>query len=701
MKNSLEIKLAELGYLVLDSRGNSSITDIDMARFCNTLFDLGFILDYDSLQLLKKCSNQELGDFYLDSYKILRNLKGTDVKHIVFYKNFPDMSYFTKEDYILHAIFHYMTASKDDYGYMAEDISAKKHEKEHIEINPMTLQIISSEEAKSILTKYFTTLLEANKSISFSDFSVMEDFLKEFGKILAPNTIPFHHNLVLYMSKLLNKKDKIGDMLEELNLDFLTTVTDVLRLYSVLSGNEILGKYNRFKSFDRKGRRIILSYLDQLVVNKYWVMDDFHMHEVLWKKVFRLLHIGEYKDLYPAIYDCAKKLRSGEYQTFNSKVTAYLNTGDRAVYDLLKLKPGYFARMLDAVLRNPKFDMDQTLDEFSLVAKNVSIPVLISLLEYYLNRNDLALNRYFMYRYDYYYVNYKSQENRIPYSEEDLEKIISSLKDAISERYADLEPLDGVYLDECMKNYMLPLNNVNESSGLHTLPFASKIKLDDTNMPVLRFFTHWKNTVDERVDIDLSLELYDADFNYVESLAWHDMHSGHKYHSYHSGDFVTAPKGASEFIDLNYVEARPYAKYVVVFNSIYSGPTFADIPECFSGLIFQPSCGGKIFDPKKVQIKFDLACKGCYSNVAFILDLENLELIWCDMPSSDYCVASENPVGAIIKKAVSKHITLYDLAMLHQKHITFTDKEHAISIIDDSDNSILNPFHRDSILKWI
>lgn len=149
------------------------------------------------------------------------------------------------------------------------------------------------------------------------------------------------------------------------------------------------------------------------------------------------------------------------------------------------------------------------------------------------------------------------------------------------------------------------------------------------------------------------------------------------------------------------MEARSYAKYVVVFNSIYSGPTFADIPECFSGLMFQSSCGGKIFDPKKVQIKFDLACKGCYSNVSFILNLENLELIWCDMPSSDYCVAAENPVGAIIKKAVSKHITLYDLVMLHQKHITFTDKEHATSIIDDSDNSILNPFHRDSILKWI
>jgi hypothetical protein len=71
------------------------------------------------------------------------------------------------------------------------------------------------------------------------------------------------------------------------------------------------------------------------------------------------------------------------------------------------------------------------------------------------------------------------------------------------------------------------------------------------------------------------------------------MDGGKKFSSYHSGDIVSAPNGASEFIDINYVEAKEHARYVVICNYVYSGDAYKDIPECFSGVMFRKNKGKK------------------------------------------------------------------------------------------------------------
>ena len=67
-------------------------------------------------------------------------------------------------------------------------------------------------------------------------------------------------------------------------------------------------------------------------------------------------------------------------------------------------------------------------------------------------------------------------------------------------------------------------------------------------------------------------------------------------------------KWLSEFVDLDYKKARKYARYAVVTNSVYTGQDFADIPECFSGVMFMPQIGkkGSVFNPEFVKYKFDL-----------------------------------------------------------------------------------------------
>lgn len=66
-----------------------------------------------------------------------------------------------------------------------------------------------------------------------------------------------------------------------------------------------------------------------------------------------------------------------------------------------------------------------------------------------------------------------------------------------------------------------------------------------------------------RVDIDLSAVLYNADWRYVEHISYANLKSD-RYRAAHSGDIVTAPNGACEFIDLDIESVVRYGgRYVV------------------------------------------------------------------------------------------------------------------------------------------
>lgn len=703
MEKTLEKKLLTLGYLVINKKMEGTTSNEDISVLLKSFADLDFILDYSSIELLKNTHLSEVQAFYFHAFDLLKESKGAKVKHIYFYRNFPNMDHISDDEYILRAMLHYMTATEEEYGYMAQDIKTLKKTKEKITAHPITLKVIEEKDAISLLGKYFTALLEGNHTISHQDGNIMKVFLKEYPELVTPTTFAFKENLVLYARMILEDKKKVSALFDYLSINHFKEITDVLRLYAAISGYCSLLGVITFKSLDRKARKNFLSYLNALVQDKKDAMDDFALHEDLWKKAFRMLHVGEFKGKYPFIYDCAYRLRTNQYGTFFSKVNVGIQSGDKEVFTLLKRKPGYFARMLDSLLRNSSFSVEEILSQFSFVMSSIATPVIIQLWGYYQNRNHLFQKRFISYRSYSHFVSLETQETRSCYDEETLKKIIHCLEEGLKVRFKDLPVLNNVYLDPTMKNYMVPLNNKNQSEGINTLGFGSKIALDAGDNKVLRFFTYWKNIKNSRVDVDLSAEIYDENFEYVASLAWHDMGAGRKFKSYHSGDITTAPKGASEFIDINLEKAKEYCRYIVVCNTVFTGQTFNEISECFSGVMFRNQSGkrGPVFDPKTVRTKFDLTADSTLI-VAFIIDLETMELIWCDIPQSGYYVAQESTIGAIIKRATGRHMSLYDLVLLHQNHITFVDdKEKAEIVIDDTTDSILHPSRVDEIMNWI
>ena len=707
--NELELKLAYLGYLVLDSDLCNNSDDL-LAPLLLSYKSLGYKLDQNSYEVLKKVSEEELKDFYFNSIKLLKKTKGNDVNHIVFYKNFPNLEKMTEFDYTIRAILHYMTADMIDMGYMANEIKDFNREIEEYS-NLTEVKIISKMEAIKLLAKYFTNLLEGKKIISEKDKELLEIFMQKHGDLINPKSMPIKINMATYLKiwlKTYGNEKKLGDALSSLRFDFIDTATDLLRFYAVISnGDPALDSYFKFKSIDRSARRILLAQLERIAKNNPYIMDDIAMHEELWKKAFELLHVGEFKNKYPNAYEVAYKLRSDNYQTYNSMLNCYLLKDDeKNLFKLLKVKPGVFARKLDVLLRSNKFSCDTVLRHFKQITKNISTTVLISLWEFYQNRSNQSEIRSVMYRKGFTYQAFRIEETRELLDTNIIRKVIDVIEESLKDKYRTNELVEGVYLSDAMKNYMLPTNNRNQATGFKTLTFGTKVKLENSNNDqVLRLFTHWKNS-DHRIDIDLSVELFDEKFNYVKTVGWHNMRGGDKY-IFHSGDIVTAPNGASEFIDINLAYAKNITRYALICNSVFTCEAFSDIPECFSGVMLRSSFGkkGEIFDPKTVNLKFDLTQKESNSNLALGIDLDTLELIWLDIPQISYysCVVAANNLDLCypLKKALEKHMSIYDLVKLHSSHLNFVDRKEDAKFIIDIEGD-LTPFMLDELAgKWL
>lgn len=705
MRTDVLKKLLSLNYLVYDcnEKCESNLDNKIIARLLKSFLSYGFILNKQSVNETKSYSLSELKNFYNFSIELFKKVKGNNVKHIVFYKNFPQLRNLTKEDYIINAILHYLTADVDTMGYIPQQDEKKRKNLEQQMAKASTVKLISSKEGYKILKDYYEVLLQGNKLISDAEFRIINELI-ELNIKFDVTKIPMRYNLIQYLTAYIYSTDyKIGDRLASIDLYSLNTVNDILKLYASISGYKVLSKQVIFISLDRRARRILLSKLNSLINNEY-IIDDFARYEVLWKKALRLLHVGEYQKEYPLIYKYATLLRNGEYITYFAKIEKCFKNKDVEVFNLLKVKPGYFLRMLDRIICLNIYPVDNILNEFKKVIGNISIPTLLSGYEHFLNRDEITEKRYIMFRNKTIYYAFKEKETRKHLDAISLSKILQIFKEELINRYIGFTRMENVYLDEAMKKYTLPLNNLGASSGFNTLSFGSKVQLDPKEHTYLRFFTHWKNLKDERVDIDLSIVLYDENLEYIEALAWFDMPSGRKYDSYHSGDIVSAPNGASEFIDLNYKKASKYSRYAVVCNNIYSGGhPYKDIPECFSGVMFRTQKGrkGEIFDPKTVVTKYDLTCEGSNFQIAFIIDLKTLTLYWCDIPAPSSDVAAENDLSPYIFHVLKKHLTIYDLVSLHQGHISFVNKEKCEHVIDESFNSIINPLHLDDIVKWI
>ncbi len=717
MDKILLYKLLTKNYLVLNFASQNE-ENFDLVGAINKSFkSLGFRIKDEDLAKLVSLSKEDLTSFYKTNYDLLSTFIGNNVKHKIFYKNFPEVSNISDEEMVIRAILHYLTVSEEDDGFMSQDIKDLKRKEIHNDKKTI-LSLISQDEAKKLLIDLVKDMFTSKQAISCSEdkfiFTCFQELLSKDNLFSLIDEIPFKENIALYVNIIKNlypKNTKLGDIFNEKVLRFINTPTDLLRVYAIISnGDYSLKENSKFISLDRKCRRLFLDILNNMCLGNDYIYDDFARHEFLWKKAFEKLHVGEYEKTYPEIYQVCKNIREDNYSTYYALLEKNKDN-QHTLLSLLSKRPGEFARRIDMILRNKSFDHEYTLQEFAKIADKVSSNVLLQLYNFFQNRN-LYSTRIFCFKKLYNNVFKEVEDTRELIEESIIERVCKIILDALTRIYASYPRVENVYLDEALKNFAMPLNSRNKSMSNKTLTFGTKIKLDEEEGSFIRFFTHWKNMdngYDRRVDIDLSIELVSEDFKSKRSISWHDLGGGREFDSFHSGDITSAPKGASEFVDLDYIKASKHYRYGVICNYVYTGQDFCDIPECFSGIMFMPQKAkkGTVFNPEFVKYKYDLTQYGANENIALAIDFKTHELIWMDIPCSDsgcFLVASgADAVIISLKNALKKQMNMYDFIKLHSSHLSFVDEiSEAEFIISDKDNATLKPYDVEKITaSWL
>lgn len=656
--------------------GQAQLPDAYLATALHNLLALGYIFSQPLIQRVRTLSVDQFTTLYEQVARDLKQMVGAHVVYEPTYPNFPTQVMEASDcELFFDAIIHYLTC-----GQWRPRFTKRQRPLLPDKVEPRVIDLGTEEEFDQMIR----ALIRSNTAISDVDKADVAWALSTYENLdsILPDEIPLKENVGFVVATLLHHgRAQLSDVSR-----YFKTATDVLRLAVSLSGGDVslppVPKARRshddpkvvvnqdtidrarirFRKFSRAERRLLLALLDQCPN----AAEDMCRYTGLWKTLMGALHPAEYRSRYPNACRAFDALYHGAVTTFGSQVEAAVLQGDiqRAVA-LLQTRPGEFARRLNALLCRTA-DQQQVVAAFAAVAKDVATPVLLQVISYFAHRSDGRELRVIFPKGNV--TKLQVLPNQLPPLPDDVcRAVVKVCRDALTRRFAALPPLGRVYVDERLRDYLVPFALRSASRSLRTIVRGSRLPMPEGD--TIRFFTWWKEGVVDghptgRIDVDLSAVMYDASWQYMEHVSYTNLRSV-KYQAVHSGDIVAAPKGACEFIDLHIPSILQYGgRYVVASLFVFSGPAFCAMPEAFAGwMIRQQPGSGEVFEPSTVQDRIDLAAdtKIC---IPVIMDLQEREVIWCDL------ALTQNPNWYVNIEANQSSVSLMGWAMTTLKKPT-------------------------------
>lgn len=673
LKNAIALRYKQS--IVIDSTtGKTPATHV--RGLLLDISQLGYTLSGDAVRAVRGLHEVEFKTFHTMLVTNLKEMVGDNVKHRALFKNFPtdvpdDDEYFVKRfvGYVTN-MFDIVEAdvaplscghvidtrlfNVDEFGacpicqrQVDELDDDESHRPALEDITP--LKVIDIIEADA-LEQIFVNLLAAKSSISEEDRTTIAMMIEDNPSLFlkVPDVIPMKEVLAVIAGLAVDYEYKgTGEdytlPASNVLLDNIKTATDVLRLAVQLSGGDVsLAEKSRFK-LKNKERRVIMFLLNDIKTPD----EDMLRYKMRWVRLAEVIHAGKYAKKFPNALKAIDTIRNraGSITTFNSKVEKLVdavNSGKKGlegnVLELLTSRPGEFARRIDWMLRTFT-DKDIVILAFENITDNLPTKMLLTLRSYFQNRFNGNTDRYFMPKGQIAKMQI-IKDDRATFSDDYALAIESLIDNALLERFSQMESLGDVYINEDLQNFLVPMVQRNASKSLVTIARGSQVPL--TESAAVRMFLWWKNN-DSRVDVDLSAVSYDAEWNFLNYIGFTNLSD---VGGAHSGDIQDAPKGASEFIDIDIATARRNGvRFIVMSANSWTGQPFNTF-ECFAGVMERDSVGkGKKYEPKTVTNKFDIAGETRY-NIPLILDLETKKVIWADM-----AVQSQAHESAFSKKA--------------------------------------------------
>ncbi|WP_431728510.1 MXAN_6230/SCO0854 family RING domain-containing protein [Verrucosispora sp. TAA-831] len=474
-----------------------------------------------------------------------------------------------------------------------------------------------------------------------------------------PETVPGRETKARLLAWLLTAPIDLAAV-EAHVMALVGTATDVLRLLVALSGGESLIGRPRLAPVSRPVRRALLAALDR--IGPVQLVEDMRRHRRAWIAVGERLHPGEYAHRWPSVAVAFAALRgtsldrhpAGEtitalvdgrprglwieggrlrVDTHGRYVEESLASGDTGLL-LTRLvnRPGEMLRRADHLLRTAPVPhlADQAVDALGFAARKAAPAVVLSALGAIRTRSEQRFSRVFWPagRSGRAHV---IPDNRAPLPGRVVQGVEAALTGALIERAAALPAVDRAVVDTALDGVVAPFAERTASRSLVTLARGSVLPIPQGQ--VLRLFTHWMETPEQRVDLDLSVAIYDERRGRIgqcdyTNLRWMDG-------AVHSGDWTSAPAphGSAEFVDLD-MEAmrRQGARWAVMSLFSFNNVRFTDMAEAFAGFMLRDSLGKRrdVFEARAVEQRFDLTGPGTVT-IPLVVDLEQRTMRWLDV----------------------------------------------------------------------
>ena len=633
MNRSMELFLRRKNKLMAtEERQEQGVSFSLLSSFVRNVECYNYTFSTDALEYLHFLSEESFLALANDMQEILKTFVGEGDYMTPLYPDFPEQVMELSDAELLYNALTYPSSNGEIIPELQKEMD-ERHLSLHCNDRPLTKITLGTKEE---YCEIFRNLIGGKGILSDTDKEDILYFVETEENIVnyLPESIPVKENLS-GITMLFTEKFGYDSAVVSGLKQYYKTATDVLRLATGLSTGDLnsvsLSSPVKFKSFKRKERRWLLSMLESCGN----LEEDMDRYATKWIRLGEKLHPGEYKE-YRRANKAFQKIRNNSkgIVTFQSKLQkAYVTKDMDQIIPLLKSRPGEFAKRLASVLRMDLSKNELVLSAFADVAEKVSVPALLELQTLFATMNTKKQN------IRVFFPNGKlskmyTKENTLESIDDTIcQQVVSICHQALVSELKEKESLGQVYIADGLENFIVPMKNRTASKQLRFVARGTRFPLGDSKY--LMPFIYWKEK-DERVDLDLSVTLYDQDFHRLAVCSYYGL-SDRKFDLYHSGDEQSAPNGAVEFISMNRKKLKENGvAYIAVCVNSFTNQPFAELPECYVGLMEKNKViKKKAFNPKEVVHRSDLV-SDTRTCLASVIDINENAMIWTDLPCSDF-----------------------------------------------------------------
>lgn len=472
-----------------------------------------------------------------------------------------------------------------------------------------------------------------------------------------PDAIPLRESKALALAPLLDVPD-----VRPLVSRHADTATDVLRLLVVRSGGDPdLLDLPRLRGLPRAVRRELLALLDGFDLRR--LAEDMARHPRAWKRVGEILHPFEHAHRHARValaFAVLRGTRIGDstlsevllaeaarhedvriegdrlrISTWQGRVDEAIGRWDTtAAAGLLRERPGELLRRLDVLLaRSGSTTLPEAVGEALTEALPRSGPG--PLLGAYGRMKVRAVpgHRRVFFPRGRVTRAYAVEDERPPLPSRVAGRAGELIEAEAVRRLASREGerYDVAVLDASLADLPVPFAERASAASLVAVPRGSSLPMPADSENV-RLFLHWLQPRGVRVDLDLSVALYDDLWRFIGLCDYtHLTYAGGA--ARHSGDLTSAPAphGATEYLDLDLPRlAHVGVRFVVPAVLSYNNVPFDELPDAFAGFMAVQGTGHAVYDPRTVRQRFDLAGDAAL-RVPMIVDLRSRRAWWADV----------------------------------------------------------------------